>query len=204
MKLRADETELEGRWIAENGLVRADATCERIARLIINALKKVAVSEENGGWETLYQDPQDGRYWEHTYSHGEMHGLPQLTRDNEFNREIEIRCQWLTKSSPTKNRPPSQDCRPSFPPCFCPTKKPPSSSLASSPCTSAIGHATGVLQGGVPVFGLVWGPGRARPGASEAAARRRLCRNAGAGGATGTGPFQTAGETAPCGAADAI
>lgn len=37
-------------------------------------LTKVAVSEAFGGWETLYQDPADLRFWELTYPHGEMHG----------------------------------------------------------------------------------------------------------------------------------
>jgi hypothetical protein len=35
---------------------------------------KVADCEETGGWETLFLDPTDGRYWERTYPQGEQHG----------------------------------------------------------------------------------------------------------------------------------
>lgn len=28
----------------------------------------------DGGWEQLYRDPRDGRYWELTFPHGSLHG----------------------------------------------------------------------------------------------------------------------------------
>jgi hypothetical protein len=33
-------------------------------------------------WETLYRDPNDGRYWERTYPHSDWHGggPPCLTK----------------------------------------------------------------------------------------------------------------------------
>ena len=65
-------------------------------------------------------------------------------------------------------------------------------------------HAAGLLQGRVPVFGLVRGQGTARPGGRETAARRRVCRMAGAGGAGGAGAFQAHGKAASRGAADAV
>jgi hypothetical protein len=72
--LGKSETELEGKWIVEEGQVRADAICDRIEWLIANHLKKMGGSRQSGGWETLFQDPNDGRFWEKTYPLGGMHG----------------------------------------------------------------------------------------------------------------------------------
>ena len=74
MKLRPTETELIGRWQIANDRVRADATGERIEWLTTNWLEKIATSKDSGGWETLFRDPGDGRYWERTYPMSEMHG----------------------------------------------------------------------------------------------------------------------------------
>jgi hypothetical protein len=87
VKLRSHERELAGGWVNENGRVRADATCERIHWLSSQHLRKIAVSKQFGAWETLFQDPDDGRYWEQTYPHSEMHGggpsaLNVLARDD--------------------------------------------------------------------------------------------------------------------------
>ena len=74
VSLMPDETELIGNWIKNGSAVVGDPTEVRISRLIANDLQKVAVGPESGGWETLYRDPADGRYWELTYPRGEMHG----------------------------------------------------------------------------------------------------------------------------------
>ena len=74
MKLDSQETELVGKWIVENGQIRADTTCERIQWLTSRHLKKIATSKQWGAWETLFQDPDDRRYWEQTYPQSEMHG----------------------------------------------------------------------------------------------------------------------------------
>jgi hypothetical protein len=74
MKLPADEAELVGKWDTGGTSVRADPTCERIAWLTEHHLRKVAASPHWGGWQTLYQDPDDGRYWERTYPQSEMQG----------------------------------------------------------------------------------------------------------------------------------
>src|SRR5438094_1244122 len=74
MKISPQETELIGKWVAEEGRVRADDTCTRIMWLTSNHLREVVVSKESGGWETLFIDPDDGRYWERTYPQSEMHG----------------------------------------------------------------------------------------------------------------------------------
>ena len=80
MQLLPHEAELTGHWIVEGGEVRRDPTCERIEQLVASHLKQIAVSKEWGAWETLFQDPDDGRYWERTYPQGELHGggPPQL------------------------------------------------------------------------------------------------------------------------------
>jgi hypothetical protein len=54
--------------------VTGDSTCQRIEWLTEHYLTKVAGSPEGGGWEALYQDPADGRYWERSYPRGELHG----------------------------------------------------------------------------------------------------------------------------------
>lgn len=70
MQLQPDETDLCCKWNVVDGVATGNDICDRIALLIKHYLKKVA----GGGWETLYVDPNDGRYWELTYPHGEMHG----------------------------------------------------------------------------------------------------------------------------------
>ncbi len=74
MKLSSSEVELVGKWIMENGKVRADETCDRIQWLTTHHLRKVATSKQWGDWETLFEDPDDGRFWERTYPQGEMQG----------------------------------------------------------------------------------------------------------------------------------
>lgn len=74
MKLQSDETTLVGKWIEEDGKVRGDTVCERIEWLTSHYLKKVAISKQWGAWETLFQDPDSGGYWEQTYPQGELHG----------------------------------------------------------------------------------------------------------------------------------
>ncbi|HEX8129177.1 MAG TPA: Imm27 family immunity protein [Pyrinomonadaceae bacterium] len=77
MKLRPHETDLLGRWIVVDGKVVGDANTERIEKLTKEYLEKVA----GGGWDTLYRDPKDGRYWELIYPESHMHGggPPRLT-----------------------------------------------------------------------------------------------------------------------------
>jgi hypothetical protein len=75
MKLQSHETEPAGKWFTENNEMRRDPTCQRIEQLIVdNHLKQIAVSKQWRAWETLFQDPEDGRYWERTYPEGELQG----------------------------------------------------------------------------------------------------------------------------------
>jgi hypothetical protein len=73
-KLQANETVLTGSWVACDGQVQGDTNCKRIEWLISNTLRKITDSPVSGGWETLYQDTDDNRYWERTYPQGELHG----------------------------------------------------------------------------------------------------------------------------------
>jgi len=52
--------------------IRVDAVAARIKELTDTHLRTIAVTEN--GWETLYRDPTDLRFWELTYPHSEMHG----------------------------------------------------------------------------------------------------------------------------------
>jgi hypothetical protein len=74
MKLEHTETDLVGKWISAHGRIVGDEIENRIELLIKEHLRKIAVSPTAGAWETLYQDPSDGRYWELTYPQGEMQG----------------------------------------------------------------------------------------------------------------------------------
>lgn len=71
MKITTEETEVRGNWILEGGVV-ADEMCRRIEWLKSNWLQRV--STDSSGWEALYKDPYDGRYWELTYPQSELHG----------------------------------------------------------------------------------------------------------------------------------
>lgn len=84
--LQASETQVIGNWILRDGQPHGDVGCERIEWLIKHVLQKVADSPDGGGWETLYRDPVDGRFWERVYLQSEMHGggpplLHVLTKD---------------------------------------------------------------------------------------------------------------------------
>ncbi len=72
MKLQKEETKLIGKWIFEDGEFKSDEIAKRIIFLKDNYLDKVAISES--GWDILYQDPEDKRYWELTYPESELQG----------------------------------------------------------------------------------------------------------------------------------
>jgi hypothetical protein len=73
MKLQPNETDLVGNWVSDGGRVIGDAVEQRINQLIESQLKRIAVDTESG-WDVLFRDPQDGRYWELTYPNSGMHG----------------------------------------------------------------------------------------------------------------------------------
>ena len=78
-ELQPHETILTGNWLVDGTEVIGDAVDRRIEWLVDSQLERLAT--DSSGWETLYRDPRDGRLWERTYPHGEMHGggPPQLS-----------------------------------------------------------------------------------------------------------------------------
>lgn len=71
MRIKADEIEIKGNWVAEGGSVVADDNCRRIDWLTANLQR---IYTDNSGWEILYQNPEDGRFWELTYPESGCHG----------------------------------------------------------------------------------------------------------------------------------
>jgi len=80
MKIAPSEVLLTGQWTTDQGRVLADDTSHRIDELTRAHLKELG--RDSSGWDTLYRDPDDGRYWELTYpqSHLQGGGPPQLRR----------------------------------------------------------------------------------------------------------------------------
>jgi hypothetical protein len=85
--LQANETSLSGQSLLLDEKVVADPTWQRIDWLIQHHLLKVADSPS--GWEVLYRDPNDGRYWERTFPQSETHGggAPRLNAITEGEAE---------------------------------------------------------------------------------------------------------------------
>jgi hypothetical protein len=67
-----NEFKLKGKWLFENNKVIEDEICQKINYLKDNYLIKISTS--TSGWEILYQDPNDKRYWELIYEHSEYNG----------------------------------------------------------------------------------------------------------------------------------
>ena len=72
MKINSSETAIVGKWLLIDGKMTSDENEKRIDWLINNCLVKISV--DWSGWEKLYQDTDDNRYWELTYPYGEMQG----------------------------------------------------------------------------------------------------------------------------------
>lgn len=71
-EINPEETKISGGWIETEGGVSTDETSNRIEYLTENHLEKLAVNES--GWEILYRDPNDGRFWVKWFPQSEMHG----------------------------------------------------------------------------------------------------------------------------------
>jgi Immunity protein 27 len=66
------ETRISGNWIpTDQGLIE-DENCKRISKLINGHL--IEVGRDASGWNTLYRDPFDDRFWELTYPCSDRHG----------------------------------------------------------------------------------------------------------------------------------
>lgn len=88
-ELDSYETELVGSWVQQSGSVVADEVSKRIEFLTQNKLKKVASSDD--GWDQLYIDEQDSRYWELSHPESDSHGggaplLKNLSQDEVKNK----------------------------------------------------------------------------------------------------------------------
>jgi hypothetical protein len=70
LMINSAETQITGKWIAIDGHVQSDEAEQRIRELISTYLHYLAV--DSSGWEKLYRDPADGRYWELTFPHGAL------------------------------------------------------------------------------------------------------------------------------------
>jgi hypothetical protein len=89
-KISPEETELLGS-AARDGKMSIDReACSRINWLVSEVLTNAGVGKDSGGWERLYRDPADGRYWLLTYPHGEMQGggPPALKNLSLSEREV--------------------------------------------------------------------------------------------------------------------
>ena len=73
-KISPDEKAMLGSVMREGKMLIDREACLRINWLASEVLENVGVGKESGGWEKLYRDPADGRYWLLTYPHGEMQG----------------------------------------------------------------------------------------------------------------------------------
>lgn len=71
-KPKPDETLIVGDWIEIAGAVSGDSACKRIQNLTTDYLTELGKDES--GWDTLYRDPEDGRFWERIYRMSHMHG----------------------------------------------------------------------------------------------------------------------------------
>lgn len=73
-KLLPSEVELVGSRLSGDKMDVDVETCQRIDWLLNNSLQIFGFCEESGGWDKLYRDPADGRFWLLTYPFSEMHG----------------------------------------------------------------------------------------------------------------------------------
>ena len=85
MQLKPTESDLRGQWVLLDGRMVKDEVNKRIDALVEKYLKKVKADQS--GWNILFRDPSDGRYWELTYPESEIPGggPPRLSAiDNSF------------------------------------------------------------------------------------------------------------------------
>jgi len=72
VKLSPAEILLTERFVLVDDHLTRDGTGERIEVLINSYLQRLTSASD--GWDTLYCDPADGRFWELVYPESHMHG----------------------------------------------------------------------------------------------------------------------------------
>jgi hypothetical protein len=70
--ISVNEESIVGSWLLVNGKIEGDEVCNRVDMLTDGYL--VELGTDWTGWETLFRDPGDGRYWERTFPQSGMHG----------------------------------------------------------------------------------------------------------------------------------
>lgn len=70
--LVSNETELKGSVQVDGNAVYFDDISNRIIQLTNQNL--ILVAKDPSGWDSLYFDPRDGRFWELSYPNSERHG----------------------------------------------------------------------------------------------------------------------------------
>jgi hypothetical protein len=71
-ELGPDERELAGAWDDVHHGESGDEVDRRIFWLVRHRLRPHGSA--NGGWDQLFVDPRDGRYWELTFPRGTLFG----------------------------------------------------------------------------------------------------------------------------------
>jgi hypothetical protein len=87
MGIDKDETVIIGSWVFDGGRMIEDGASRRIRLLIGSELHHIATSED--GWEKLYRDPKDGRYWELYYPQSEQQGAGPVALRVVAKKEIQ-------------------------------------------------------------------------------------------------------------------
>jgi hypothetical protein len=70
--IKPNETSIIGHNIFAQGKIIGDGASQRIFDLVANYLIKLG--HDQSGWDTLYKDPNDSRFWELIYPESELQG----------------------------------------------------------------------------------------------------------------------------------
>ena len=98
-RIAPSETEIIGRHILRDGRVVADDQCQRVQDLVGGYLE--FLGKDASGWDALYRDPADGRFWERVYLESAIHGGgPASLRVVEARRLRDVYARQGDLSSP--------------------------------------------------------------------------------------------------------
>lgn len=103
MQLRSSETELVGSWTQAKDNIVKDQTCNRIEFLTTTCLDLVGTSPD--GWDKLYIDRGDGRYWELIFPNSDAHGGGPPTLRNLSIFQVREKYELGDQMTPTAKTP---------------------------------------------------------------------------------------------------